>query len=286
MEGTAVVDDVVTADLPEITPSEDAGTVQEESPETGDIDTTPDSDTDATEPRTLSLEEHEKALKDLEARLTESARRKEENARAEAEAKARAQQFDQRSQAARQDRAQFGANYVWQMMNEAKKAGENGEELKWDANKHAAVVARLENMAFQQLYEQFTESADSFLETKYPDFAIPRELASKLDRATKAYSHGDMFDARMEILEQALLSDLTPKLRKQVEEELAKSREEEAKEGAMRGADTNKGQRPTGSRGNPPAGGADLSSIIGDPTKSDAEKRAAYEKKYGFKPNF
>lgn len=285
MEGTAAVADAATAEPLVITPSDDAGTVTETSPETEGIVTPPDSEP-ADEPRTYTEEEFQKALKDQEAKLNESSRRKEQNARQEAESKARAQQFDQRSQAARTARQQTGANSLWALMHEAKKVGEEGGELKWDPQRYGAIVASLDNMAFQHLYEQFTDSAEGYLDQNFPDFAIPRDLAQKLDRATKAYSHADMFEARMEILQAAILSDLTPKLRKQVEEELEKAKGEETTEQAMRGADANKGQRPSGVRGTPPAQGADLSAIIGDPTKSKAEQRAAYKKLYGFEPDF
>lgn len=285
MEGTAVADAPVTAATPAETASQPEAS-QVTATETRERTDTTDSVTDGTseESPVLSKEEHEKALKALEARLNESHRQKELSARKEAEDKARKDSFEQRGRAAAQARQGLAVRELEQMLQQVHKRASEGEDFAFDQRRFAGLVGMLDNMSFHDLHEQYSEEQDIILEQEYPDFAVPRELATGLERATKAYDRAGMVRARHAIYRAAILSDLTPKLRKEVLAELAKTDTEAAKEAALEGAEETRtgAQRPTKIAGGP-APVRTPQQILDDPNASTGDRAVALEKLTGFK---
>lgn len=252
MADTATVDPPVTASPVEET-SEKPEPSQQPEPETRGQVEAPDS---VAEPETLTKEEHEKLLKEALAKSEESARRKQENATKEAEAKARDETFNQRRQAAIRARAGAARNELADMVKGAYDAAEQGRPLAFDQQRFNRLIAGLDNMAFQEIHEEYSEEQDLLIEELYPEFAIPRDMSTALERAVKAYDKRAMVRARHEIERAALLSELTPKLRKQVLDELDVEDSETAKERSLRTAEKERtsAARPTniagGSAGN------------------------------------
>lgn len=203
------------------------------------------------EPVTYSAEAFEaelgKRLAAETAKLTESHRQKEENAKKKAAEAERDKFFQARSTAAQAARAGLAKRSVLGLLSKAHAAGEAGDKLDFDAQELARVAAVMENQAFQETHERYSEEISYYLADTFPDFSIPRETALKLERATRDYDKGAMIRTYFEIANAALEATLSPKLRKQVEAELAQAADEAKQEAAVKGADqaARGGSKPT-----------------------------------------
>lgn len=167
--------------------------------------------------------------------------------KAEAEEQAHAAAYKERqtrASTARQGRAyQLFQNAVqW-----AHTQGEEGKELRINPKVLSDLAVELDNMAFMEQYDALVASSDSFLGAQYPDFKPSKEVASKLERAARMQDFPTLVAAQHEKFLEAVVAELTPKLRKEIEAELKQRTSAAAKTQDIRtaGAIRSTAGRPT-----------------------------------------
>lgn len=288
-EGTAAVLEVPGTAVPEPSLPETSDSEVQETPET---DTTlgegqaPDSDTP--EPRTYSEEELAALVKAEVAKTEESHRRTIENARKEEQAKAQTEAYQRRLTEAEATLAGGAYRSLVGGVKQIQKDIENGTEVS-EANVAkwlGGLAKNLGDAAFANQDAAYAEAFNWYLAEQFPDYKPERELARFLEVAVANRQMADIVTARNALMEAAITSKLTPKLREAVEAELAEANGAAQKVADLKGADeARKGStaRPTAVAGSP--GRVDGSAIIANPNASLAEKREAFKRKYGYDPD-
>lgn len=149
------------------------------------------------------------------------------------------------------------------------------------------LAADMESMAATEQWNLAGENFDSYMKKEYPDWKPSTDLVKSYERAMAARDPRRMFEVRWEFQKQALLDVEVPKLvGKQLETEKAKNKSA-ATVAATKQGDLDRAGKPGPTNVNgSKAPKEDASAIISNPNASDAQRRAAFEKAYGFKPNF
>jgi len=253
-EGNAAVAEADTAPAPEATEAEtlpeselDNGTetvVSEDSTDSADGDTEDDA-----EPKTFTLDEHEKVLKAERAKLEESYRQKTENAQRQAEDSARANAYSQNITKAQRDKA--GAlMHEWQNgIAEVLKQRDNGDDVTVNQQWLANLAMRQADSAFWDQDAAISEFFDARQAATHPDWRKPPELAQALERAlhlspANPQRPAQVLDARLAIMESAVRESITPKLREEIEAEVRAELGAAGKTAAMKANDAARAGQP------------------------------------------
>lgn len=284
---TAVLDAVATADSPPTPPAVTETEAVLEPTETQEVIEEP---TDSeTEPEVFTKEDLDRELKAQEARLKESARQREENARKEAQTQAQTEAYRRRLTEAEQTLTTGAYRSLVGGVKQIQRDIENGETVS-DENVTrwlGGLAKSLGDAAFVNQDAAYAEAFNWYLAEQFPDYKPERELARFLEVAVANRQMADIVTARNALMEAAITSKLTPKLREAVEAELAEANGAAKKVADLKGADeTRKGStaRPTGVAGSP-GRGVDGSVVIHNTNTSLADKRAAFKRKYGYDPD-
>lgn len=235
---TALLDRVDTgADLPsqELVAAETDG--DDTAPETGAGDN--ETENEDAEDQVLTKADFDKRLKAELAKKDESYRQKLEHEKEVAAAKAERESFESRKKdadAVRNGRAlQELSTYVqWALTNQ------QNIPVDW-VRKTADSLA---GMAFLDQHGAYVAQVDKFLKDEYPDFRVPRELASKAERAVTRIDPEAMVNAHQEILREAIRDAEREKIRKEVEAEFRK----QAEDGELEEHDNRRASEPRPTR--------------------------------------
>jgi hypothetical protein len=253
-----------------------ADTATEDSPETDALET-PETDE---APRGITPEEVESRLKDEKAKW-------EAELRATYEEQVRTQAAAQRRTQAQQLRTGETANKLGSIAKWAYDQGDNGKEFRFNPQSVQQIALEMESAVFQDQSDAWGAAFNGYLSQQFKDFKPSQQTAQKLAAAFRDWRPDAAVAAQFDAMTEAVRADLEPKLRKEIEAELKTKGSASSKTQAMRDAEAARkaGGRPTGIG---EAGGAvnDIRSVLDNPNASDAQKRAAFEKAYGFKPSF
>ena len=231
-EGNAAVLEPGTASEPEATTEileESPESVLSEDTETDGSETGTDSD-DATEeddkePVTLTREEHEKALKDVEARLTESFRQKTENAQKAAEDAANRAAFTQRVTESAKARQVQTYQQITNVIKDVATRRDNGEEIDLSPQWLMGIAAQQADAAFYDQDAAYASAFDAYVAKEAPDWRKPPEVSAAVERALHLPPSDpnripQLFQARMDVLRAAVREQIAPKLREEIEAEV------------------------------------------------------------------
>lgn len=228
-EGNAAVLELDNASEPEVTTEleEAPESVLAEETETDDSDVSTDSDEateedDKEEPVTLTREEHEKALKDVEARLTESFRQKTENAQKQAEEAANKAAFTQRVTEAAKARHASAYQQITNVIKDVAARRENGEEIDLSPQWLMGVAAQQADAAFWEQDANYASAFEAYVAKEAPGWRKPPEVSAAVERALHLPPSDpnripQLFEARMDVLRAAVREQLMPKLREEIE---------------------------------------------------------------------
>lgn len=230
-EGSAAVLELGNASEPEVTTEleEAPESVLAEETETGSSETETDTD-DATEedekePVTLTREEHEKALKDVEARLTESFRQKTENAQKAAEDAANKAAFTQRVTESAKARSAQTYQQITNVIKDVAARRDNGEEIDLSPQWLMGIAAQQADAAFWDQDAAYASAFDAYVAKEHPEWRKPVEVSAAVERALHLPPSDpnriqQLFQARMDVLRAAVREQMTPKLREEIEAEV------------------------------------------------------------------
>lgn len=240
LDGTAVMDAPDNGDTLVATEAMPAESDELVIPDSGGADETTDSEDQDSEPQFTKAQlaaEVAKAEKAAQAKAEESARQKALAKETELKDQARAEAFNQRASAAQRYRQGLAATELKAMVKDV----EEGRDI--DQAKFNRMVVNLDNAAFHELHSQYVEHFEIQLSREYPEFKVPQELQTKLDRANRSYDRAGMADAWLETMKAAITESLSPKLRAQVEAELLEADEAAGKTARIKDADEKRGQQ-------------------------------------------
>ena len=267
---TAVLEPETTEAAPE---TEDTAAAEletegsEETPETGD------------EPEeSLSKEEVDRLLADERKKVETELREK-------AEEDAQKAAAEQRRSEAQQLRAGSGYQQLAQIAQWAHKLGEDGNELRLNPQVLNTLLGQFERGVFQEQSDAWGEAFNGYLNKAFKDFKLPREIATRMTRATTAWEPLDMVTAQFDAMRAAVREEIEAQVRTEVEAELR----EESKTKGLKDTTQKRAQqpKPTSVAGSgAPASNGRLSDIINDPSASPAARREAFQKLHGVKANF
>ena len=231
-EGNAAVLEPGTASEPEATTEileESPESVLSEDTETDGSETGTDSDEaseeDDKEPVTLTREEHEKALKDVEARLTESFRQKTENAQKAAEDAANRAAFTQRVTESAKARQVQTYQQITNVIKDVATRRDNGEEIDLSPQWLMGIAAQQADAAFYDQDAAYASAFDAYVAKEAPDWRKPPEVSAAVERALHLPPSDpnripQLFQARMDVLRAAVREQIAPKLREEIEAEV------------------------------------------------------------------
>ena len=298
-EGSAAVLEPGTASEPEVT------TELEEAPEsvlsedtetdgsTAETDTDEASEEDDKEPVTLTREEHEKALKDVEARLTESFRQKTENAQKAAEDAANRAAFTQRVTESAKARQVQTYQQITNVIKDVATRRENGEAIDLSPQWLMGIAAQQADAAFWDQDAAYASAFDAYVAKEAPEWRKPPEVSAAVERALHLPPSDpnripQLFQARMDVLRAAVREQIAPKLREEIEAEVRAEMGAAKTTAAMKDNDKARAAvpKPTGVGTTAAPARQDLSRLIGDPNVSKDKQRSAFETLHGFKPDF
>ena len=299
-EGNAAVLEPGTASEPEATTEileESPESVLSEDTETDGSETGTDSDEaseeDDKEPVTLTREEHEKALKDVEARLTESFRQKTENAQKQAEDAANKAAFTQRVTESAKARSAQTYQQITNVIKDVAARRENGEEIDLSPQWLMGIAAQQADAAFWDQDAAYASAFDAYVAKESPDWRKPPEVSAAVERALHLPPSDpnripQLFQARMDVLRAAVREQIAPKLREEIEAEVRAELGAAKTTAAMKQNDAARAAqpKPTGVGSTGAQTRQDLSRLIGDPSVPKDKQRAAFEQMHGFKPDF
>ena len=150
-----------------------------------------------------------------------------------------------------------------------------------------ALAADIEGMAATEQWQNIGSNFDAYVKKNYSEWKPSAELMRKHELAVTSKDPQKMFDARWELMRAAIIDVEVPKAAEELAKQLnAKSKSAaqvaQAKAGDSRRANA---EMPTNVTGGS-VSKQNLDAILNDMTQTPAARRAAYEKKHGFKPDF
>lgn len=273
-EGNAAVLELGTASEPEVTTEieESPESVLSEDTETDGSETGTDSDEaseeDDKEPVTLTREEHEKALKDVEARLTESFRQRVENEKKAAEDAANKAAFTQRVTESAKARSVATYQQITNVIKDVATRRENGEEIDLSPQWLMGIAAQQADAAFWDQDAAYASAFDAYVAQENPEWRKPVEVSAAVEKALHLPPSDpnripQLFQARMDVLRAAVREQMTPKLREEIEAEVRAELGAAGKTAAMKQNDAARaGQpKPTGVGTTPVSNGVTLAAL-------------------------
>lgn len=201
---TAVLEPETAVDAPE---TEDTAAL---APETDGEETPETEDT----PEAITLEAHEKAL--------EAERQKvRDELQSEAEEKARASAAQLRRTEAQKLRSGFGHQELAKLAQWAYGRGESGEKFDLNPAVLQELVARFEGSVFQEQSDAWQEQFNGYLAKHAKDWKPSREVTARIAAASRDWRPNDLVEAQFDAMREAVREELAPKIREELEAELA-----------------------------------------------------------------
>lgn len=221
-----------------------------------------------------------RVIKDRLAKAEESARQKAEVERSKALREQQLKQYQEQLQRAQNSNAQWAANALKSVVDKVVKDGDD-----FDPNATAFVAQQLSMSASVAATEQLVKTVEDYLGRNHSEFRIPQELVFQFQQAQASQSVPGMQSALFSIQEAALRDSLTKQIRSEIEKELADEAEKTAKVQQEKAAATKAkaAPRPQSAAG-APANPQNARAILADPSKTKAQKAAAFKALYGIDP--
>ena len=268
--------------LPESEPSEEPETEEPTAPETEQ------------EPKSYTQEDVDKLLKDAEARLNESARRKQEAAQKALQEETQLATYTKQTVEAEQtlsrnawsELANAGSLYAAEVV----KALQSGKDPRdrdfpgFNPQWFVQMGAKLTRSAFDHQYAAIDQGFEEYVETNFKDWKPDREVSRAKELAIASKVPKNIVTAQFNYMRAALRSD--PTLREEIEKEIMDKLAADGKVSVLTEADgTRKATSPrparaTGSPGRAPS----ATEIIASRTSSLEEKRQAFIREHGYDP--
>ena len=210
---TAVLDAVATADSPPTPPAVTETEAVLEPTETQEVIEEP---TDSeTEPEVFTKEDLDRELKAQEARLKESARQREENARKDAQAQAQTEGFQRRLTEAEQTLTTGAYRSLLGGVKQIQDQIENGNEVSPENLTRwlGGLAKSLGDAAFVNQDAAYAEAFNWYLAEQFPDYKPERELARFLEVAVANRQMADIVTVALVSFALTLLATIYPSYR-------------------------------------------------------------------------
>ena len=241
----------------------------------------------ASEPKTYTQEDFDKALKDQEARLKESARQREENAKREADENARKESYERNLTASRTVRRDtFAVALRNEVARVVKLAVDEGKEYVLHPQTLAQLAGALEYATFIEEDKAHADAFDDYVAKSFPDWKPSREMARAVETAVHRGDPVGITEARFNLMRQAAIEAGRAEWEKEEGEKVRERAAGEAKVAQTQAAEKSRASqtaRPTNVTG-AAAGGAGIDHILETASPISPEYRRAYKQKHGFDP--
>ena len=209
--------------------------------------------TENEEAQPLTKADLEAAVKAAEAKANESWRQKAENQRKEVEEKAHREAYTQRVTAAQRARQGQASQIVFSLVDWVKQETEKGNTVTPAqlAQPLQNLAIQLDNMAFIEQHEGYSQFVDQLLEEQFPDFRSPRAIENRIRVSRERFDPQDMTRALVEKVTAAVRETETPKIRKELEASFKEAQQKAGKTAALKDSAEQRANnpRPTSANG-------------------------------------